>query len=780
VISAVAMLTLLAVSQDIGQRGTTFTLRLPQGAKEVFFYQPGLKIDRLVADKAGSILHLTAPADCRLGEYAYRVRTASGFSPLATLRLTPFPVIDSAEADHSTPATAQRVPLNVSIRGTLEAEQTACYAVMLQKGQRLAAEIEGVRLGRGPVDLALRIQDPEGRIVTEVDDTPLFRQDPFATVQAAVSGTYVVSVLKSGTEGDQEPYALHLGDFIRPRAIFPPGGQAGKTVRVRLLGDAMGERSQEVRLPTTPGLWEFYPSDGRSSAPTPHPFRVSTFADLNESDSSNDVATSPRAATWPVAFNGIISKAGERDHFRFPANKGQAIEIKVYAWQLGSPLDSFVAVFGPDGRLLAHNDDDETHDSRIRFVAERDGDHVVQITDKRKNGGPLYFYRIEVDRPVASVSVFKVAPARKSQTGNSIAVPRGNRVLAFLGVQRKGHDDPVTILPGSLPDGVQMSPAQVKAGEYLTPVVFEARPNAPLSGALVPFTARSGSLQGGFVQIVDLAPGPGDSSLHSVSVDRLAVAVVEPVPYRVSIIPPSTGLARAGSLEVRVKVERDADFTGPLDVSLPLLPHGVTTVGKISVPADNNEAVFSLVASEEVEPGNWPLFAEVRPGRIETRLERGLGTLAPRRSRRGMANNAATASAPVTLSLLDSPIKGSISPMVAEQGQTVEVLCRLEGQLSIPLQATLDGLPPRAKSEAVAVLPKQNTVRFRLTLDPTTPTGTHTSLSVVLAGQNNGDKFTYRVGQKSTLIVVEPGKRAIGKDGKPLSPLELLRATEKP
>jgi hypothetical protein len=771
-----SFVVVLAVAQDIGQRGTRFVLPVAAGAEEIHFYQPGLKVEKIVVSKTETQAHLFAPADCRLGEYAYRVRTTAGFSPLATLRVTPFPVVESATERHTTPATAQKIALNVSVRGKLDSEDVACYAVHLEKGQRLSAEIEGVRLGRGAIDLALRIQGPDGTTLAEVDDTALFRQDPFISLRTPMTGTYILSVSQSGSGRDSEPYVLHVGDFVRPQAIFPAGGQAGKKVRVQLLGDADNKTTQEVTLPDTPGAWEFYPQISGKSAPTPHPFRVSDFPDLTESGPSDNPATALRADTWPVAFNGIISQPAEQDYFRFCAKKDQAIEIQAYAWRIGSPLDSVVSVFGPDGRLLGHNDDDETHDSRIRFVAEVDGDHVIRIADKRKAGGPLYFYRIEVDRPRAEVGVFHVSPARKSQAGNSIAIPQGNRILTFLGVQRKGHDKHVTITPGALPRGVRMTPAQAKPGEYLVPVVLDAQVDAPLGGLFVPFTAKADGLQGRFTQVVDLARGPGDSALHSVVVDRLPIAVIEPIPYRLHLIPPATYLSSNGTLEVRVQIERDADFTGALDVSLPLLPHGVEAPAKVTVPAEKSEALFQLVASGDAVPGDWPLIAEARVSRSVIRGDRSSGVRRPR----GTSPTAAVASAPVMLKVLASPLKATIAPVAGELGQTVEVVCQLEGHLPARMEATLDGLPPRAKSNAVVVLPGERTIRLQLTLDPTTPTGKHETLCVVLSGEKDKQKLSYRVGQGGTIVAVEPGKRAIGKDGKPLSPLEALRAAEKP
>ena len=103
--------------------------------------------------------------------------------------------------------------LNVSVAGAIEAAGVDCYAVALKKGQRLAAEIEGVRLGGALTDTVLTVFGPDGSLLANVDDTPLFRQDPFVTLLAPVEGVYTVQVIPLG---GNNRYVLHIGTFCRP------------------------------------------------------------------------------------------------------------------------------------------------------------------------------------------------------------------------------------------------------------------------------------------------------------------------------------------------------------------------------------------------------------------------------------------------------------------------------------------------------------------------------------------------------------------------------------
>ena len=67
-----------------------------------------------------------------------------------------------------------------------------------------------------------------------------------------------------------------------------------------------------------------------------------------------------------------------------------------------------------------------------------------------------------------------------------IAVPRGNRVMAYLGVRRDGFDAPVRVERRvAAAGGLARPEGRSRRARYLTPVVIEAAADAPLGAALV-------------------------------------------------------------------------------------------------------------------------------------------------------------------------------------------------------------------------------------------------------------------------------------------------------
>ena len=133
---------------------------------------------------------------------------------------------------------------------------------------------------------------------------------------------------------------------------------------------------------------------------TPNPFRVSAFPNANETEPNDAPKQAKQAVAWPVAFNGIVEKPGDADHFRFRAKRGDVIDVNAFAFRIGSPLDTVVAVLDANGELVAGNDDDETHDSRLQVTIPDDGEYFVRVTDKKLTGA--HYVQISFSGPADS------------------------------------------------------------------------------------------------------------------------------------------------------------------------------------------------------------------------------------------------------------------------------------------------------------------------------------------------------------------------------------------
>src|SRR5262249_45020857 len=84
------------------QRGTEAVVTFNGGrladAQEILVYYPGITVKKLeVASDAQIKVTFAIAPDCRLGEHAFRVRTATGISDLRSFWVGALPVIDEKE-----------------------------------------------------------------------------------------------------------------------------------------------------------------------------------------------------------------------------------------------------------------------------------------------------------------------------------------------------------------------------------------------------------------------------------------------------------------------------------------------------------------------------------------------------------------------------------------------------------------------------------------------------------------------------------------------------------
>src|SRR3954469_1168289 len=239
------------------QRGMELELRFNgsrlDDAQEIVFYEPGIEVVKMDSSKTNVIkAEVKIAADCPLGEHHLRIRTASGVSELRTFQVGTFPAVKEVEPNNAI-TNAQTIAANSTVSGSIASEDVDYYAISAKKGQRISAEVEGIRLGLAAFDSFMSIQDPKGTVIASSDDTSLLLQDSLLSIIAPEDGVYTVLLRDIAYGGNGEfQYRLHVGDFPRPTAVYPAGGKAGETVSVKFLGDPKGEFTQQIKLPDAP------------------------------------------------------------------------------------------------------------------------------------------------------------------------------------------------------------------------------------------------------------------------------------------------------------------------------------------------------------------------------------------------------------------------------------------------------------------------------------------------------------------------------------------------
>lgn len=792
-----------SIEPSIGTIGTEFSVVATGSGfhrfKSILFYGDEVQLARHEVLSENELkLWFKSEVGTKPGRYYFRVLTTDGSSELRALTLTPFSILSEQRESQEAIQVLERSPetANVTILGVLEEGDRDRYKASFSKGERVSIEVEAVRLGYVLLDTVLTVYDPAGKILATVDDTPLYKQDPFITFVSETGGEYIIEVRETAYEGDNRSrYALHIGSFARPAFVYPPGGPIGEKIDLTIEGDY----ASPPTLPTIPEAdWNQHGlvlNEGNVTSPTAIPFRASPFGNVLEQE-PNDTPELPNAnavgqaiAELPMAFNGVLERPGDMDCFAFQGVEGKVYVFEAFADRVGSLADTVITILDQKGIVLVRNDDGNTHDSRLEFRAPRSDTYFLHVTDKLANGDWRFIYRVEATERLPNLTAFLPRQIRRSQEGQTLQVPQGNRSLIKFGVQRTFFTGPVQGELLDLPAGVKSSPIVLESDMYWAPVVLSAEDSIDVGGKLidarVTATANQTEIRGGFAQTVDLIDGPADAIYHEANLDRLAVAVTRRVPFKVDLIPPTTSLPLDGSLELLVKVTRDPGFTGPVEVTIPVLPPDSYAEAKIEIPADQSEAKYTIHSLPVTPQRTWALCCEAQAG-AKARANANATTDNAAKPDENIMQGADLAGVKVcseiaNLTIAASPINGALQQTAGEQGTTIQVICRLDwkedSQLPKELTITLEDLPNRVKADPV-VWKGEKEILIPLHFEETAPVGTFDSIYARMTGEINGQKVSFNMGRGTKLVIAEPGKLMRNEAGDALSPLDTLRRSK--
>jgi hypothetical protein len=582
-------------------------------AKELLFYQPGVVVKSLTpASETQVKAVLTVAADCKLGIHAFRMATASGVSNLRTFTVGHMAEVTEVEPN-SDFAAPQVVAINSTVNGVVLTEDVDYYVVDAKKGQRISAELEGIRLGLTFFDAYVAILNSARFELARSDDAALLRQDCLCTVVAPEDGKYIVQVRESSYGGNsQSKYRLHIGEFPRPLSVVPAGGKPGETINAKWTDATGAQWESQITLPTDGSpVFDAFAQDERGVSPSPNRLRVVDLDNVIEVEPNNSWKEATPASA-PAAYNGVISEPGDTDYFKFTAKKGQRYSITVFARKvLRSRLDSVLYVRNAaTGASVGSNDDSGGPDSAFQFTAPADGDYSVGIRDHLNAGGPNYAYRIEL-APLKPKLTFTV-PEKVRYFSTTISVPQGNNVAMMMSASRAGFGGDLGVEFAGIPTGLSAGDVKYAANQTSIPVLFSAAADAPVAASLVDVVGKlvdpAKQIVGHLSQRTMLVRGQNNRDVWGHDGNRMAIAVTNKVPFRIEIVQPKVPVVRNGSMQLKVIAHREEGHTAAIRLRMLYNPSGIGSSGSISIPANKNEASIPMTANGGAVIGKWPII----------------------------------------------------------------------------------------------------------------------------------------------------------------------------
>lgn len=727
-----------SISPRGAQRGTELSIlfngaRLSD-AKDILCYSPGFSVTKLEVVNDNQVkATVQIAADCRIGEHAMRVRTSSGISELRTFWVGNLPPLEEKEPNSDFDA-PQPITLNVTVMGVVDNEDVDYFVFEAKKGQRVSAEVEGMRLASTIFDPYIAILDAKRFELSAADDSALVWQDAVASVIIPEDGKYYVQIRESAYGGNGAcTYRLHVGTFPRPFAVVPAGGKLGEEVELQFLGDVAGPLTQKHKLPATATPdFAVFAQDAGGIAPSANVFRLSDVGNVIEREPNNNHEQAT-PAELPLALNGVLSEPGDVDFFRFKAKRGETYEVHCYARRIRSPLDPVMTIFQFGGGGVIGNDDSSGPDSYFRFSAPDEREYVLQIADHLGKGGPYYSYRVEFTpvKPALTLSIPKVA--QYSQERQTVVVPRGNRYATLVSASRSNFGGDLAFEAANLPAGTTLVADTMPANLSAIPVLFEAAADAPVAGSLTDLLARhtdpKQNISGGFLQSTELLVGaPGQSVYWRTEVSRLAVAVADEVPFRISIVEPKAPLVQNGATNLKVFAERKPDFKAPIALYMLFNPPGVGSASSVTIPEGQNEAFYPVNANGGAECRKWKIavIAQATVGNGPVWVSSQLATL----------------------EVVPPFVAFTMERAAVEQGQQTDLFCKVQTNTAFEGSAKVEllGLPHKVAAPEMQINKDTKEFAFKVATDKESPAGQHKNVFCRVTISQNGEPVVHSVG----------------------------------
>ncbi len=717
------------------QRGTEVEVQFNgdrfADAQQILLYEPGITVATLEPAGANAIkTKLVIAPDCRLGLHQLRVRTASGISNLRTFSVGALAETKEVEPNNDF-AQPQKIALDTTVNGFVENEDVEYFAVEAKKGERITAEIEGLRLGNFFFDPYVAILDTKRFELARSDDAPLIRQDCLASILAPEDGTYIIQVRETSFSGNAAClYRLHVGRFPRPTAVLPFGGKPGEALDVQWLGDVLGPRAEKITLPAgLSSTFGIFARDEHGISPSANPFRLSELNNVLEIEPNQGFAEAT-ACEAPVAMNGVISPPGDADFYKFPAKKGQVFDVRVLARAFGSPVDSVLNIYRIGGASIVGNDDTGGPDSYVRFTAPEDDTYVAVVQDHLKQGGPDYVYRVEV-APVKPLLTMGVS--ERSQFVDVVApVPVGNRFAFLINAARADFGGDLQLELKDLPPGVTVETLPMLANRSDVPVLLTAAPGTPLSGGLIDVIGRfadaNQKIEGHLRQRSSLVRGANNVEVWNQYSERLAAAVTQEAPFKIDIVEPKVPLVRDGSMALKVVATRKEGFNAPIALQMLYNPPGVGSSAAIVIPEGKTEALIPLTANGAAEIQKWKIVvlgdATVGDGPVTV------------------------ASQFATLDVAEPFLAFSFVAAATEQGKPTDVVVKVEKKKDFEgvAQIQLLGLPNEVTTEPREITKDSTELVFPVKTTANSPAGRHKTVICVAVITANGEPISHTLG----------------------------------
>jgi len=671
---------------------------------------------------------VTVASDAPLGARELRATTPSGVSEPVTLSVDFLREIIGSQSNHDT-NNAQEIELPGAINGVIrETAQSDFYRFKARKDQRLIFDVFAFRAG-SPLDSSLALLNAEGKELARSEDVNGL--DSLIDFTAAEDGDYWLQIRDLRYQGGKDyRYRIVAGELPYLDAVFPLGGQRGKSVEVLLRGRNLeGLSNMKLRVePNAPlGQQEIRAHTARGYS-NPVLFDVGELPEVSETE-PNNTSSNANTLNLPVVINGRIGGEKDQDQFKFKVEKDRTFVIEVEASRFGSPLDAVLILSDAKGTVVQQNDDAVGADARIERKFGEAGEYFIRIRDLLQRGGDDFGYRLSI-RPPRPDFVLNFSP-------DTPRVARGGYAIVNVEAQRQaGFAGAIEAWLENLPAGVTAEPLMVPPDSAVSPlIVLHADETASLGSHRITLVA-SGVI-GGQKVVRDGRPQANGRTVREAFLTVLGKPAFTLEPITLSAL-----VEQNQSAAVELLVHRHNGFTGDIQVTAEGFSAGKEPLTRnvelqpVTLKAADARATLNLKAKLDSETGTRLILfkAEAKvDGQTNVQYSRPVPLTID----------------PVPFTLANSLPRLAVTAMPAEKKSAASeaefsVKANRRGWFTDDINLAVEGVPDGLLINSTNIARGTGDAAFKITASDKAPAGKDVSLTVVGTANINGRNYKFR------------------------------------
>lgn len=628
-----------------GQAGTTVEIEAGglniNKAKKVMFNHPGIqgkvipvvessqkkRKRRRLNDQSSPQLadrvkiEITIAPDVPCGLYDLRLQSPQGLSNKLPFEVSSYPnvVEEKKRSSLAQPNKVEKLP--AVLCGQVTPGGVDYFKFSGKKGETIVASVKARLLVPYIADAVpgwfqpvIKIMDSKGREVAYSDDYHHY-VDPVIILNVPKDDDYTLMIHDAIYRGREDfNYRIQLGVIPFVTGRYPAYGVAGKSVTQHLEGVNLGSTRATAKIKEA-GYHELtYTNNIGTSNSVP-------FYTLPK---GVKLVHCPKDGTYLTLSSAIadsLTSQSRIKRYKIKAESRKQIIVELIGRRNGSRIDAVMRLTDRYGNIVAEVDDTEDPiqglvtfhaDPVLKYTPKKDEEMFIEVEDLHRGYGKDYHYLLRRHGQMPSFNAF-VSPAY-------ITIPSGGTSLFRVDVTGR-LKRPANLIVKGLPKGFTTSSLKLRGGRRWE-VSVTAPKGAPVKRTPIElkleYPGNSGVREHANVLPVDKMMQAFYYE-HQIPAAELAVDVVDPLPYRMSLdfdVEEEVAFTlNEDVIPIKVIVDKDPGFNEPIELMLGK-KNGLFSLDPISIlPEETEKTIFIKLDQTRMERfkgkknrPNWQMY----------------------------------------------------------------------------------------------------------------------------------------------------------------------------